>query len=92
MCFAALLALVSPRLAIFVIWLFEIDDDLLARSYDDWIIPFIGFFLLPWTTLIYAVMWSVGTNEVAGFEWFIVALAFVADLGTHFGSRRYERR
>ena len=44
--------------------------------------PFLGFFLLPWTTLAYAVMWSAGTNGVNGFEWFIVILAFLFDLGS----------
>lgn len=86
-CFVALLALFSPRLALFAIWIFS---DLLGRAYDDWIIPFLGFFLLPWTTLAYAVMWSAGTNEVAGFEWFIVVFAFVVDLGSYFGGSRYR--
>jgi len=55
-------------------------------------VPFLGFFLLPWTTLAYAVMWS-SSNGVAGFEWFIVILAFVFDLGSYAqGSRRREAR
>ena len=33
-------------------------------------------------------MWDVGTNEVSGFEWFVVVLAFVADLGSYFGGKR----
>ncbi|HXR31020.1 MAG TPA: hypothetical protein VN752_07765 [Solirubrobacterales bacterium] len=45
--------------------------------------PLLGFFLLPWTTLAYAVMWSASTNSVNGFEWFIVILAFVFDLGSY---------
>ena len=53
--------------------------------------PFLGFFLLPWTTLAYAVMWSSGSNGVSGFEWFIVILAFVIDLGSYAGGSR-ERR
>ena len=84
-CLVALLALISPRLALFGVWLFS---DLLDRAYDDWIVPVVGFFLLPWTTLAYAVMWSTGTNEVTGFEWFVVALAFLADLGSYAGSGR----
>jgi hypothetical protein len=78
-CFVALFALISPRLALFALFLFS---DLLSRAYEDWILPFIGFFLLPWTTLAYAVMWSVGTHGVKGFEWFIVILAFLFDLGS----------
>jgi len=68
-----------------VLWLFS---DLLSRAFDDWFVPFLGFFLLPWTTLAYAVMWSSGPNGVEGFEWFIVILAFVFDLGSYASGRR----
>jgi hypothetical protein len=84
-CVAALLALISPRLALVFIWIFY---DLLGRAFDSWVLPVLGFFLLPWTTLAYAVMWSVGTNEVTGFEWFVVVLAFLGDLSSHGGGAR----
>jgi hypothetical protein len=79
-CFIPLLAIISPRLALFAIFLFS---NLLSRSFDSWVLPLVGFFLLPWTTLAYAVMWSIGTNGVEGFEWFIVILAFLADLASY---------
>ena len=86
-CLVVLFALISPRLALFFIAIFS---DLLSRSFDSWFIPFLGFFLLPWTTLAYACMWSLGGNEVSGFEWFIVILAFLADLSSYglVGNRR----
>jgi hypothetical protein len=64
---------------------------MLGRAFDGWFVPFLGFFLLPWTTLAYAVMWSTGTNGVHGFEWFIVILAFVFDFGSYARGSR-ERR
>jgi hypothetical protein len=67
------------------LWLFS---DLLGDAYESWVLPFLGFFLLPWTTLTYAAMWAVGSNEVSGFEWFIVVLAFFLDLGSYAGSQR----
>ena len=90
-CIAALLALISPRLALFFIWIFS---DLLGDAFDSWVLPVLGFFLLPWTTLAYAVMWDVGSRDVTGFEWFIVVLAFFADLASYgSGARsRGERR
>ena len=87
-CLVVLFALVSPRLALFVLWLFS---DLLERAFDDWYVPVLGFFLLPWTTLAYAAMWGAGPNGVDGFEWFIVILAFVVDLGSYVRGDR-ERR
>jgi hypothetical protein len=84
-CIAAVFAFISPRLAIIVVALFS---DILSRAYDSWFLPLIGFFLLPWTTLAYAVMWDVGTHRVNGFEWFVVVLAFLADLGSYAGGQR----
>ena len=84
-CLLALLALISPRLALVALWLF---GDVLSRAYDSWILPLLGFFLLPWTTLAYAWMWANGTNEISGFELFIVILAFVLDLGSYVGGQR----
>jgi hypothetical protein len=87
-CLVVLLAFLSPRLALFAIFLFS---DLLSRAFDSWFVPLLGFFLLPWTTLAYAVMWSSSTNEVAGFEWFIVILAFLVDLGSYASRGRVGR-
>lgn len=86
-CLVALLALISPRLALFAIFLFS---DLLSRAFESWFVPLLGFFLLPWTTLAYAVMWS-SSDQVVGFEWFIVVLAFVLDLGAYASRGRAKR-
>ena len=87
-CLVVLLAIISPRLALFAIFLFS---DLLSRAFDSWFVPLLGFFLLPWTTLAYAVMWSASSNEVSGFEWFIVILAFLIDLGSWANRGRARR-
>lgn len=84
-CFVALFALISPRLALFALALFS---NLLSRAFDSWLVPLIGFFVLPWTTLGYAVMWDTGTHGVHSFEWFIVAFAFVVDISSYAGGRR----
>jgi hypothetical protein len=86
-CFLALLALISARLALFFIAIFS---DLLSNAFDSWVVPLLGFFLLPWTTLAYAVMWDSG-HRVNGFEWFIVILAFIVDLGSYAGGDRVRR-
>ena len=86
-CFVVLFAFISPRLALFALFLFS---DLLSRAFESWFVPFLGFFLLPWTTLAYAVMWS-SSNRVSGFEWFIVILAFAIDLGSYAKGREQRR-
>lgn len=88
-CFPVLLALISPRLALLGLWLF---GDLLGRAYDSWVLPVLGFFLLPWTTLSYAAFYDWGAGrEVAGFEWFLVVFAFVVDLASHAEGGRRRR-
>ena len=83
MCLIAVLAWFSPRLAILVIWLFT---DRMAHAFQSFWIAAIGFLLLPWTTLAWAVVWAgphipgQPTSGVQGFGWFIVILAFLVDL------------
>ena len=84
-CLAVVLALISPRLALFAMWLLS---GILGRAFDSWLLPVLGFFLLPWTTLAYAVVWDTGTHAVTGFEWFFVVLAFLVDLGSYGGTAR----
>ena len=85
-CVLALLALISPRLVLFLLWLF---DDVISRAYDGWIVPLIGFFVLPWTTLSYVAFWDWGSGRhVTGVEWFFVAFAFALDLGSWFSGSR----
>ena len=87
-CFVVLFALISPRLAIIATWLFS---DVLERAYDAWLVPVIGFFILPWTTLAWAWMYDSGPGlRVDGIEWIVVGVAVLCDLGSLFGgaSRR----
>ena len=83
-CLIALAALLSARLALVIVW---ISSNLLSRAFDSWALPLIGFFVLPWTTLAYALLWDSG-HQVVGIEWFFVALAFVIDLGSYGAGQR----
>ncbi|MDP3983709.1 MAG: hypothetical protein Q8Q52_01720 [Acidimicrobiia bacterium] len=83
-CIVALFALLSPRLAIIVVALFT---NRFTFAFDNWWLPTLGFFLLPWTTLAWVVVYQFPFG-VSGFGWFLVILAFVADLLTYIGSNR----
>jgi hypothetical protein len=87
-CLVVLFSLISPRLALFALWLFSND---LSRAFDSWAIPLIGFFILPWTTLSYAAFWDWGSGRhVTGIEWLFVIFAFLVDLGVYGGGRRTQ--
>lgn len=86
-CLLVLVAFLSPRFALFLTWVFS---DRLSAAFDDVAIPILGFFLLPWTTFLYAMVWSP-VGGVSGIGWFLVVFGFLADLGS-WGFGRSSRR
>lgn len=88
-CILAVLAWLSPRLALFLMWVFS---DRLTVAFDSFLIGALGFFLLPYTAAMYALAYQAGTG-VSGFGYLLVAFAFVLDLGSWgFGGDRANRR
>ena len=63
---------------------------LIERATDGVLVPILGFLFLPWTMLAYVLLYDSG-RQVAGFEWVVVALAFVIDLSSLLGGRRMRR-
>ncbi|MGZ4691471.1 MAG: hypothetical protein ACXVKA_08555 [Acidimicrobiia bacterium] len=86
-CAIALLAMLSPRLAIFFIWAFT---NRMTVAFNSFWIGLAGFILLPWTTLAWAVVYAPRIG-VTGFGWFFVILGFVVDLSTHVGTAQTRR-
>ena len=88
-CLLVLVTMVSARLAFFLLWVF--DSERISRAFDgSFFIPFIGLLFLPWTALAWAVCWAP-IGGVSGFGWFVVILAFLADLGSYGNSERTRR-
>jgi hypothetical protein len=74
-----------PRLFIIGVAIFS---RTIGDAFSGTLIVIAGFLLLPWTTLMYAAMWSVSSNKVSGWEWIVVAIAFLVDLYTWAIARR----
>jgi hypothetical protein len=74
-----------PRLWIVGFWIFS---KTIGQAFSSWIIPALGFVILPWTTLMYAWMWSINSHGVHGWEWWVVAVSFLLDLVVWLGGRR----
>jgi hypothetical protein len=87
-CFIFLTALLSPRLALFLVWVFT---NFVDRAFDNWIVPALGFVFLPWTTLVYAL--AHDGREVSPLGWFFVAMALLTDVSSYaYSGRRYQTR
>jgi hypothetical protein len=86
------LALVFPRGALFLLWFFG--GGYLDRAYHGWVLPLLGFFFLPLTTLVYAFAHnSLGApGGVSTLGWILVAIAALVDLGLLRGGHRHADR
>lgn len=69
-----------PRLFILGFAIFS--RKLLEDAFSSPVIWIAGFFVLPWTTIAYMMMWGIYSDGVFGVEWVFVAGAFVLDLIT----------
>jgi hypothetical protein len=86
-CLVALAALLSPRLAIFLIWLF---GDRMDYAFDSFWVGFIGFLFLPWTTLAWTIAYAP-IQGVTGFGWFVVVLGVIFDISSYTSASQARR-
>ena len=77
MCLFLSLLLLGPRAVIVLWWLIE--PARWALVYDSFILPFLGFLFLPWTTLMYLL---VAPGGLGGFDWAWLALSVAADVAS----------
>ena len=87
-CLLALLGLITPRFVILAVWLFT---DYLSRGFGSWLWPMLGFFLLPATTLTYAVAQNA-FGGVRGWGLLVVILGVIADAGLYGGGAKGRER
>jgi hypothetical protein len=86
-CLLVLLVLLFPRVVLVLLFLLS---NYLQRAYHDFLIPLLGFFFLPLTTLAYA--WMVNSHlPLAGVNLIILIVAVVIDVGG-LGGGEYHRR
>ena len=86
-CLAVIVVLAFPRVMLVLMWLFT---TYLQRAYHGLLIPLIGFFFLPITTLAYA--WMVNNHRpMEGVNLIILIVAVIIDVGG-LGGGEYHRR
>jgi len=83
-CLFAICAGLFPRIANFVLWIAR-PNLYLAPFGGNWLWPLLGIVFLPFTTLLYVVMWTPGVGLTGG-DWFWLVLAVFLDVAHAMGS------
>ncbi|MGE5648545.1 MAG: hypothetical protein ACM336_22430 [Acidobacteriota bacterium] len=87
-CILLILILAFPRVVLVLMFLFS---SYLQRAYHGMIVPVLGFFFLPITTIAYA--WLVNTKTpIEGVYVFVLIVAVLLDAGSFGGGWRKRRR
>lgn len=76
-CLLAMLAAFAPRLVLILAWIFGTRWDLVWRG--NWFLPILGIIFLPYTTVMYMLVWSP-VGGIVGFDWLWLALGLMMDL------------
>ncbi len=79
-CIFTTLVLLGPRVAGIIWWL--INPVLWRSAFSSIIWPILGLLILPWTTLMYMLVFPGGVH---GWEWLLVAVGFFADIASYAG-------
>ncbi len=74
-CVIASLFALGPRAAILLWWLVE--PVRWGATFDTFLWPFVGFLILPWTTLMYVLVFPAG---ITGFDFVWLAIAVAMDV------------
>lgn len=78
-CLFAALAAGAPRLALILVWLFT---NWIQRAFDSRIVPLLGFFILPFTTLFYVL---VSPGGLSLFDKLLLVVGVILDLSSYGG-------
>ena len=83
-----ILAAFAPRIALLIVWIFT---PYVSRAFHGGFIwPFLGLLILPFTTLIYSLVYVPGIG-VTGWRWAWVVLGVILDISWHSGGARRAR-
>jgi hypothetical protein len=86
-CLFAMFGGLFPRLALLVLWIAR--PALVAAAFNTFLLPLLGIIFLPFTTLIYVIVYVPGVG-LTGWGFFWVILAALLDI-SHWGASYTQR-
>jgi len=82
-CAFALVLAGAPRLAVLLWWFLQ--PARFSLTFPNLIWPILGVLVLPWTTLMYVIVFPGGLSII---NWVFLGLALVVDIGSYGGGAR----
>ena len=79
-CALTLLVLLGPRVMGAIWWIAR--PGLWNTAFTSFLWPLLGLIFVPWTTLIYMVVFPGG---LTGFEWFLIIMGVLTDFASYAG-------
>ena len=79
-CIFAVAASFFPRVALLFMWIFT---DYVTRAFDSFIFPLIGLIFLPFTTIMFCLVYSPAAQGVVGAGWIWVLLGLLIDISSY---------
>lgn len=80
-CLLTVFLFLGPRAALALWWL--VDMTRFNVVYNNFFLPFLGFLFLPFTTIMYTLVWQ--PTGIEGFNWVWIGLAVVLDIASYGG-------
>jgi hypothetical protein len=87
-CLFALFAAFVPRIAVFIVWIAR--PALVDAAFGTFIVPLLGIIFLPFTTLIYVLLYTPGIG-ITGPDWIWLGFAVALDIA-HLAASAVDRR
>ncbi|MCH7567227.1 MAG: hypothetical protein IH787_06180 [Nitrospirae bacterium] len=85
-CIFLVTALAAPRLVLLFVWILT---NFVQNAYGSILVPILGFFFMPLTTLVYALAAPGGPGTLG---WVLVATAVTLDIMAYTGAYGTRRR
>ena len=81
-CIFAVFTFLFPRVAFLLVWIAR--PELVDKAFDSFLVPFFGFFVLPFTTLMYVILYA--PDGINGRDWIWIGIAVFFDVANLGGS------
>lgn len=87
-CLLAMIGSFFPRIALALMWIFT---NYVDRAFSSFIVPLLGLVFLPFTTIMYCLVWMAGGVHGAAWIWVIIGLLLdISSYGS--GARGRQQR